>query len=181
MISKGPWRRFSKEWGSQVCFPPDAQIPFFHPGKACRVEAGGESVGIMGEMHPDVGELFDLKEKVFLFELDFQKLIAKMTERRTFIPLPRYPAVTRDLAVVVDDTMAAGDILQTLWKANDGLIKDIRLFDLYQGNPVPPGKKSLAFRLVYQKEDRTLTDREVNEFHQKLVRPLVQEYGGTLR
>ncbi len=135
----------------------------------------------MGEIHPDVSEIFDLKEKVFLFELDFQKLVEKITEHRSFIPLPRYPAVTRDLAVIVEDTIAAGDLLNTLWKANDGLIKDIRLFDLYQGNPVPPGKKSLAFRLIYQREDRTLTDQEVNEFHQKLVRLLVQQYGGILR
>jgi phenylalanyl-tRNA synthetase beta chain len=163
-----------------VCLP-DPRIPFFHPGKACRVEAGGEDVGIMGEIHPDVNALFDLKEKAFLFELDFQKLIEKITEHPCFIPLPRYPAVTRDLAMIVEDTIAAGDLLNTLWKANDGLIKDIRLFDLYQGNPVPPGKKSLAFRLIYQRDDRTLTDQEVNEFHQKLVRILVQQYGGVLR
>ena len=135
----------------------------------------------MGEIHPDVNALFDLKEKAFLFELDFQKLIEKGTEHPCFIPLPRYPAVTRDLAMIVEDTIAAGDLLNTLWKANDGLIKDIRLFDLYQGNPVPPGKKSLAFRLIYQRDDRTLTDQEVNEFHQKLVRILVQQYGGVLR
>jgi phenylalanyl-tRNA synthetase beta chain len=135
----------------------------------------------MGEVNPGVGELFDLKEKVFLFELNFQKMVARMTERRTFTPLPRYPAVTRDLAVVVDEPVAAGDILQTLWKANDGWIKEIRLFDLYRGNPVPPGRKSLAFRLVYQKEDRTLTDREVNEFHQTLVELIAQEYKGALR
>jgi phenylalanyl-tRNA synthetase beta chain len=104
-----------------------------------------------------------------------------MTERRTFTPLPRYPAVARDLALVVDEPVAAGDILQTLWKAGEGWIKEIRLFDLYRGNPVPSGRKSLAFRLVYQKEDRTLTDREVNEFHQQLVELLAREYKGALR
>jgi phenylalanyl-tRNA synthetase beta chain len=113
--------------------------------------------------------------------LNFQKIVGRMAERRTFTPLPRYPAVTRDLAVVVDEGVAAGDLLQTLWKADEGWIQEIRLFDLYQGNPVPAGKKSLAFRLVYQKEDRTLTDREVNEFHQKLVELLAREYQGALR
>jgi phenylalanyl-tRNA synthetase beta chain len=162
-------------------FLPDDQIPFLHPGKACRVVAGGEDIGILGEVNPGVGELFDLKEKVFLFELDFQKVLARMTERRTFTPLPRYPAVARDLAVVVDESVAAGDVLQTLWKASEGWAKEIRLFDLYRGNPVPSGRKSLAFRLVYQKEDRTLTDREVNEFHQRLVELLAREYKGALR
>jgi phenylalanyl-tRNA synthetase beta chain len=164
-----------------VQFLGDARIPFLHPGQACRVHLWEEDIGIMGEVNPGVGELFDLKEKVFLFELNFQKIITRMTERRTFTPLPRYPAVSRDLAVVVDEPVAAGDLLETLWKANDGWIKEIRLFDLYRGNPVPPGRKSLAFRLVYQKEDRTLTDREVNEFHQKLVELLAQEYKGALR
>jgi phenylalanyl-tRNA synthetase beta chain len=166
---------------SGVQFLPDAQIPFLHPGKACRVRVKGEDIGILGEVNPAVGELFDLKEKVFLFELDFQKVVSRMTERRTFTPLPRYPAVARDLAVVVDEPVAAGDILQTLWKAGGGWIKEIRLFDLYRGNPVPAGRKSLAFRLVYQKEDRTLTDREVNEFHQQLVELLAREYKGALR
>ena len=164
-----------------VRFLPDSPIPFLHPGKTCRVEAGGENVGIMGEIHPNVNELFDLKEKVFLFELDFQKLTEKMTEHRSLIPLPRYPAVTRDLALIVENTVAAGDLLNSLWKANEGLIKEIRLFDLYRGNPVPAGKKSLAFRLIYQRDDRTLTDQEVNEFHQSLVQLLGQKYGGILR
>jgi phenylalanyl-tRNA synthetase beta chain len=166
---------------AEVQFLPNDQIPFLHPGKACRVCVKGEDIGILGEVNPAVGELFDLKEKVFLFELDFQKVVCRMTERRTFTPLPRYPAVARDLAVVVDEPVAAGDILQTLWKAGGGWIKEIRLFDLYRGNPVPSGRKSLAFRLVYQKEDRTLTDREVNEFHQQLVELLAREYKGALR
>ncbi len=164
-----------------VQFLPDPQIPFLHPGRAGRVCVGGEEIGIMGEINPGVRELFDLREKVFFFELNFQKIVARMTERRTFTALPRYPAVTRDLAVMVGEAVAAGDLLKTLWKANEGWIKEIRLFDLYQGNPVPAGKKSLAFRLVYQKEDRTLTDREVNEFHQKLVELLAREYQGALR
>jgi phenylalanyl-tRNA synthetase beta chain len=166
---------------AEVQFLPNDQIPFLHPGKACRVCVRGEDIGILGQVNPAVGERFDLKEKVFLFELDFQKVVCRMTERRTFTPLPRYPAVTRDLAVVVDEPVAAGDILQTLWKAGGGWIKEIRLFDLYRGNPVPSGRKSLAFRLVYQKEDRTLTDREVNEFHQQLVERLAREYKGALR
>jgi phenylalanyl-tRNA synthetase beta chain len=164
-----------------VQFLPDAQIPFLHPGKACRVNVKGEDVGILGEVNSAVGEIFDVEEKVFLFELDFQKVVSRMTERRTFTLLPRYPAVTRDLAVVVDESVAAGDILQALRKEGQGWIKEIRLFDLYRGNPVPSGRKSLAFRLVYQKEDRTLTDREVNEFHQKLVGLLAREYKGALR
>jgi phenylalanyl-tRNA synthetase beta chain len=166
---------------SRVTFPPDPGISFLHPGKSCRVEAGGESLGMMGELHSSLNDLFDLKQRVFVFELDFQKLSEKIAERRSFTPLPRYPAVTRDLALVVDGATPAGDLLKSLWEANEGLIQEIRIFDLYQGTPVPPGKKSLAFRLVYQREDRTLTDQEVNAFHEKLVWLLARKYGGTLR
>ncbi len=164
-----------------VHFLPDSGIPFLQPGKSCRVEAAGESLGTMGELHPRLSELYDLKQKAFVFELDFLKLSEKATDRRVFNPLPRYPAVTRDLALVVDEEIAAGDLLSSMWKANEGLIKDIRIFDLYQGSPVPPGKKSVAFRLIYQREDRTLTDQEVNAFHEKAVQLLSREYGGTLR
>ena len=166
---------------SGVQFLPDPKIPFFHPGKAGKICAGGEEIGILGEVSPAVRERFDLRENVLLFELNFPKIVGRMTERRAFTPLPRFPAVTRDLAVVVDEAVTAGDLLQTLWKADEGWIREIRLFDLYRGDPVPAGRKSLAFRLIYQKEDRTLTDREVNEFHQKLVELLAREYRGALR
>jgi phenylalanyl-tRNA synthetase beta chain len=85
------------------------------------------------------------------------------------------------LALVVDERIAAGDILHTLWQANAGLIAEIRIFDLYRGKPIPPGVKSLAFRIEYQREDRTLTDAEVNEFHQKMIELLAQRYGAVLR
>ena len=166
---------------SGLRFLPAPEVPFLHPGKSAAVWGGEEEIGVLGEVHPGVTERFDLKGKVFLFELNFEKVVSRMTERRKFTPLPRYPAVTRDLAVVVDESVAAGDLLRTLWQADEGWIKEIRLFDLYRGNPVPAGKKSLAFRLTYQKEDRTLTDREVNEFHQKLVEFLTRQYQGTLR
>lgn len=162
-------------------FVADPKSSLFHGSKACRICEKGEEIGIMGEVHPTLRERFDLKQNVFLFELDFQKVVGRMTARRVFVSLPRYPAVTRDLAVVVEEEVAAGNILRALWGANNGWIKEIHLFDLYQGSPVPSGKKSLAFRLVYQKEDRTLTDREVNDFHETLVRLLSREYKGILR
>jgi phenylalanyl-tRNA synthetase beta chain len=162
-------------------FRPEREEPFLHPGKACRVEASEQILGVMGEAHPDVREIFELKQKIFLFELNFQGLGDHITERRLFKPLARFPAVTRDLALIVEDQIPAGDLLHALWEANNGLIAEIKLFDLYRGKPIPPGKKSLAFRLKYQQEDRTLTDREVSELHQKMIDLLAQRYGAVLR
>jgi len=162
-------------------FLPGREEPFLHPGKACQIEIDGSVLGIMGEAHPDVNETFELKKKIYLFELDFQKLADRMAERRVFRPLVRYPAITRDVALIVEERTVVADLLRTLWEANKGLIAEIKLFDLYRGNQIPLGKKSLAFRLKYQREDRTLTDQEVNEFHQKMVDLLVQRHGATLR
>lgn len=162
-------------------FLPERGEPFLHPGKSCRVEVNEQSLGIMGEAHPDVGKTFEIKQKIFLFELNFQRLAENINESRFFKPLPRFPAVTRDLALIVDEKIAAGELLRTLLQANAGLIADIKIFDLYRGKPIPPGKKSLAFRLKYQREDRTLTDAEVNEFHEKIIELVVNRHGAILR
>lgn len=162
-------------------FLSDREEPFLHPGKACRVEVNGEVLGVMGEAHPDVQEAFELKQRTFLFELDFEKLVAKAAERHSFKPLARYPAIIRDLALIVEEETSAGELLSTLWEANNGWIAEIKLFDLYRGDSIPPGKKSLAFRLKFQREDRTLTDGEVNELHQKIVALLAERYGAILR
>ncbi len=154
---------------------------FLHPGKSCRLEVNGKGWGEMGELHPDVRETWELETSIFLFEINFQALIEGAEEHRSFKSLARFPAVFRDLAVIVDEKIPAGDLLQTLWGANDGLISEIKLFDLYQGKPVPSGKKSLAFRLKYQAGDRTLTDREVNQLHQKVTDLLIGRYAGILR
>ena len=162
-------------------FLPERDEPFLHPGKASRVEVNKRSLGIMGEAHPDVGDAFEVKQKIFLFELNFQSLVESCQESRSFRPLPRFPSVTRDLALIVDEKIAAGELLHTLWEANSGLIAEIEIFDLYRGKPIPLGAKSLAFRLKYQREDRTLTDAEVNEFHQKMTELLANRYGAVLR
>jgi phenylalanyl-tRNA synthetase beta chain len=162
-------------------FLPERNEPFLHPGKACRVELNEQSLGIMGEAHPDVGDAFELKPRIFLFELNFKKLVESIKERRYFKALPRFPAVSRDLALIVDEKIAAGDLLHTLWQANTGLIAEIKIFDLYRGKPIPSGKKGLAFRLKYQREERTLTDAEVNEFHQKMIELLAKQHGAILR
>ena len=162
-------------------FLPERDDPFLHPGKACRIEVNKRSLGIMGEVHPDVGAAFEVTQKLFLFELNFQNLVESCQESRSFKPLARFPAVTRDLALIVDEKVAAGDILHTLWQANVGLIAEIKIFDLYRGKPIPPGAKSLAFRIKYRRDDRTLTDAEVNEFHQKMIELLANRYGAVLR
>ncbi len=157
------------------------QEPFLHPGTACRIEAAGGFLGWMGEIHPEVREAFELKQKTFVFELDFSAVAGQMRSKRTFKPLARFPAVHRDLALIVDEAVSAGDILDGIRELNRGLITDVKIFDLYRGNPIPNGKKSIAFRLKYQQEGRTLTDAEVNELQQRIAQFLVEKHGAVLR
>lgn len=162
-------------------FIPEKEEPFLHPGKACRILNNQGVLGIMGELHPDVALAYELKPRIFLFELNFDAVVKTMDEKRSFRPFPRFPAVYRDLALIVEETIPAGDLLRAIEEMNDGTITEIRIFDLYRGNQIPSGKKSLAFRLKYQKEDRTLTDEEVSECHQKVIQSLVERYGAALR
>jgi phenylalanyl-tRNA synthetase beta chain len=89
--------------------------------------------------------------------------------------------VHRDLALIVDEAVSAGELLAVIRETNSGLITDVKIFDLYRGTPIPSGKKSLAFRLKYQQEGRTLTDAEVNELHQRIAQVLVEKHGAVLR
>jgi phenylalanyl-tRNA synthetase beta chain len=155
--------------------------PFLHPGAGCRIEAAGEPLGWMGEIHPEVREACELKQKIFVFELNFAAVAGRMRDQRTFKLLARFPAVHRDLALIVDEAVSAGELLAVIRETNSGLITDVKIFDLYRGNPIPSGKKSLAFRLKYQQEGRTLTDAEVNELHQRIAQVLVEKHGAVLR
>ncbi|MCX5913219.1 MAG: phenylalanine--tRNA ligase subunit beta [Deltaproteobacteria bacterium] len=155
--------------------------PFLHPGAGCRIEAAGEPLGWMGEIHPEVREACELKQKIFVFELNFAAVAGRMRDQRTFKLLARFPAVHRDLALIVAETVSAGELLAVIRETNSGLITDVKIFDLYRGNPIPSGKKSLAFRFKYQQEGRTLTDAEVNELHQRIAQVLVEKHGAVLR
>jgi phenylalanyl-tRNA synthetase beta chain len=162
-------------------FLPEEKEPFLHPGAGCRIEAAGENLGWMGEIHPGVREAYELKQKVFAFELNFAAVAARIRSKKTFKPLARFPAVHRDLALIVDEAVPAGELLEEIRRANTGLIADVRIFDLYRGTPIPSGKKSLAFRLKYQQEGRTLTDAEVNELQQGIAQILAKKHGAVLR
>jgi phenylalanyl-tRNA synthetase beta chain len=165
----------------RVKFQGASEAPFLQAGTACAISAQGEQIGILGEIHGDVRQAFELKHKVFFFELDFTRTIEKIQEKRTFKALPRFPAVTRDLAIIVNERISTEDLLQVIRGANNGLIAEMKVFDLYRGNPIPAGKKSLAFRLKFQEEGRTLTDAEVNELHQRIIQLLAEKHGAILR
>ncbi len=157
------------------------RVPFCHPGKAAIVKLGDEPIGVVGELHPTVMAAFDLGQVVTLAEVDFDRLIGSKSEATRYRPLPRFPSVTRDLSMIIDATVEAGQILAFIRTYRSDLIQDVRLFDVYAGKPVPLGKKSLTFALSYQADDRTLTDEEVNTIHALVVEQLSRTFGAQLR
>ena len=157
----------------------------FHPGRCAQVNVGGSAVGVMGELHPLVREAFDLPEQpVCALEFDLEVLLAEaiaVGKVRTMQPISRFPAIVQDVALVVDENLSAEEVRQAILVSGGQLLRDARLFDLYRGEQIAPGKKSLAYSLTYQAEDRTLTDDEVAKVQERIVRRLAQELGAELR
>lgn len=166
---------------------PDASYapvnhPTFHPGRAAILSLAGEAIGIAGELHPLVRAAFDLpNQPVMAAEFDLERLLAHVPSGYAVHDVPRYPPVSEDLAVVVDKAMPAERVRETIVRAGGELLRRVDLFDLYQGEPVSPDKKSLAYRLIYQADDRTLTDAEVAAIRARIVRRLAHELGASLR
>jgi phenylalanyl-tRNA synthetase beta chain len=151
-----------------------------HPGKSANLQCGETCLGYLGESHPNLAQDLELPP-FFLFELDFEKLLEYAPRRITISALPRFPAVERDVALVVDRAFAAQQVIQWIKGLGEALIEDVEVFDQYLGAPVPEGKKSLAYKISYRAEDRTLTDAEINELHQGLVERLGETFGAERR
>lgn len=165
--------------GSSASFVHDETIRFLHPGKSAVVQADGLDVGILGEIHPDVMERFDIKGRAYIFEIELGG-VTGLSREASFTHIPKFPAVYRDIAILVDDHIAADMVLKAI-KGVDPLIADVSLFDLYHGEHIPEGKKSLAYSIRYQAQDRTLREEEVNLLHEKVLSVIKENVGGVLR
>ena len=153
----------------------------FHPRATAEARVGEVVLGWIGEVHPLVAERLELPRGVFAFELQFAALEKVATLSPQFRPLPRYPAVLRDLAVVVPVAMEAAEVRAVIREVGQPLVEDAALFDVYTGAPLPEGQKNLAFALSYRSEERTLRDDEVQEAHRRIVEEVQRRLGGQLR
>jgi phenylalanyl-tRNA synthetase beta chain len=145
------------------------KVPYLHPGKAAELLVGGQSVGTFGELHPKVAQAYDLGQRVVLAaELDLEALKALVPARHRATAVPRFPAALRDVAVIVDEAIPADRVEKEICAAGGDLLVGVRLFDLYRGDSIAAGHKSLAYALTYQADDRTLTDKEVDRAHKKI-------------
>ncbi len=148
----------------------------FHPGKCAAVKAAGVDLGLIGELHPLVKERYDFGDApVIAADLDMEAILAASPARFLFEPVPAYPPVLEDIAVIVDEAVPAAQIEALIRQTGGKLLKEARLFDIFRGEQIGAGKKSLAYSLTYQAPDRTLADTDAASLRQKIVRRLEQE------
>jgi phenylalanyl-tRNA synthetase beta chain len=144
-------------------------VAYLHPGQAAELRVNGQKVGDFGLLHPRVAEAYKLPiRQALVGEFDLDAILAAVPERHLYIPIPRFPAALRDIAVIVDEAVSAEEVVAEIRAAGGPLLRGIRLFDLYRGESIPAGKKSLAYALTYQADDRTLLDKEVDKAHKKI-------------
>jgi phenylalanyl-tRNA synthetase beta chain len=155
--------------------------PTFHPGRCAAIYLRGARIGVVGEVHPLVRDAYDLTAPVAAAEIDLDALIGELPLIDRIRPILTTPAVYQDIAVVVNETVSAAQLEVAIRAAGGELLRDVQLFDLYQGDQVPDGQKSLAYALTFQAADRTLTDKEVARLQAQIVRALDAQFGATLR
>jgi phenylalanyl-tRNA synthetase beta chain len=162
-------------------FEPGCEEPFISPKTGISIFIGDAYCGFCGTIHPDVAENFAAVNPVHVFELDFHHLCAYYSDRRNFTPFSRYPAVQRDLALIIDQSVTVAEVSAAIASFKNNLLKQWHVFDFYQGGSVPEGKKSIAYRLTFKSDERTLTDNEVNKINDKLIDTLRVQLGVELR
>ena len=162
-------------------YTADTANPSYHPGRCARISIGGEDVGCMGQIHPLVAGNYGMDCEVYCAEIRFDKLLALQLPEATYVPLPKYPAVTRDLAILCREEVTVGEAEAVITQAAGKLLRNIRLFDVYRGTGVPEGKKSLAFSLELRADDRTLTDTDSETVTKNVLSALESQLGAVLR
>jgi phenylalanyl-tRNA synthetase beta chain len=155
-------------------------IEGLHPGRTAGIYANETLIGFMGQLHPDVEKTYSGKE-TYVFEISFSELTSLNFEQNKYSVIPRFPAMARDIALVVDKKVSHSDLITVIVNIGKPLLKDVKLFDIYEGDKLPEGKKSMAYSLVYMDPERTLTDEEVVKVHTKVLNALESELGAVLR
>jgi phenylalanyl-tRNA synthetase beta chain len=164
-----------------VSFERSEEAPYLHPGRSAKLLFEGETLGVLGEIHPEILTRCDIPDRAYLFELNFEPFVRSAGEEKRFQMLPRFPAVCRDLSLVVDASLESGKLAEAIWASREPIIDEVTLFDVYQKAPIPEGKKGVSYRIRYQANDRTLTDEEVNQYHERITERLREIFQVELR
>ena len=156
-------------------------IDYFHPGVCADILANGEKVGEIGQISYDVCKNFSIKKNIFVCEIDIEKIRDKVSLIKIYEPIIKYPAVKRDLAIIVDKDIDSGRIEKIFKNNSNNLLKNIELFDIYTGNQINKGKKSMAYKLTFQSKEKTLVDEDINSLIDNMLFDLKEQLGAYLR
>lgn len=179
---KGIVERYLHNLGiaGEIAYVADDQRPEMHPGRTADILIDGQLVGFVGQVHPTVAKDYKIPE-TYVFELNLEDLIAADKVANEYHPISKYPAITRDIALLVDKNVTNADVLAVIKKRGGAFLKNIHLFDVYSGLHLPKGKKSLAYTLTYQDVHNTLTEDQVNKAFDKVTNALVDDLGAEIR
>jgi len=165
----------------ELSFEAESGNPSYHPGRCARVSAGGRELGVLGQVHPLVCRRYGIETEVCCAQLELDAMFDCRGADPSYAPLPKFPAVTRDIAVVCDEDIPAARLIATIRASGGGYLDDCRIFDVYTGSHIPEGKKSVAFSLVMRAEDQTLTDSHAEEIVASVLEALGREHGAVIR
>ncbi|SYZ73193.1 Phenylalanine--tRNA ligase beta subunit [Candidatus Zixiibacteriota bacterium] len=177
---KGAIEALTEQLNIKVDYRPQT-YPIMEDGGAFELKIGEKAVGMAGQIKPPLARAFDVKQGIYIAVLDFGELLKNRQRGIAYRPLPRYPAAPRDIAIVVDETVKAGDIIDLIKKTGGPLLERVELFDLYRGKQIGEGKKSLAFALSYRSNERSLESSEVSELHGKIASMLKEHFKSEVR
>jgi phenylalanyl-tRNA synthetase beta chain len=161
-------------------FTPEEE-PWLQAGRAARVSVGGTAIGYTGELRAEVREAYDLPDPVFVAELDLEALRGQAADEPTYRPVSRFPAVARDVALLVPRDVPAEQARRVIEEAAGEEVESVRLFDAFEGKPLPAGVRNLAYSLVFRRADRTLTDEEVEVAMERIRAALREGLGAQIR
>ncbi len=165
----------------EIEYVPEQELPWMHPGRCAKILLQGENIGYVGEIHPKVAENYSINTRVYLGVVDLPKVIEKATMDRNYVPLPKFPAMVRDLALLVKDDIPVREIEKMIEQRGGKLLESYELFDVYQGQQIKKGYKSVAYSLVFRDPDRTLKEEEINKVMKKILHGLETELEIRLR
>lgn len=153
----------------------------FRDAMSARIEIGTDVIGTLGQVKQEIAKKFDIKTKVYVAEMEVEALLKYASIQKRFEPLPRYPSVRRDISILIDDNVSASEIYNVIREEGNQLVKKVEIFDLYKGQQIEHGKKSLSYAVEYRSDERTLKDEEVTEIHKNIQKALIKKLGAQIR
>ena len=159
----------------------EAENNSYHPGRCANLKVGIDTIATIGEVHPEVLMNYDIEKRAYLAEVNVTKLVKYARENKKYVEVPKFPAVERDIAVIVDETVEVGKIEKIITKKGKKQLESVKLFDIYRDDKIGENKKSVAYSLIFRDKNKTLSDDEINVAMENIIAELKKEVGAELR